>query len=91
MAVAKQTLNKKAGGLFKSEKKKDDHYDKIDWNDFNFPPFVNVYHFSMEEIKKEDKKYVSKLLITLLLTFLCLLVNLGFEMFFIFISEWTFK
>lgn len=69
----------------------DDHYKDVKWDDYNFPPLLNIYHFSMSEISKDHKPHVSKLFIVFWLTVLCLLINLGNEIAFMFMNAWTFK
>lgn len=36
-------------------------FDKIDWNNFNYPPGVNVFHYDISHIKEEDKQLVKRL------------------------------
>lgn len=35
--------------------------DKIDWKNFNYPPFVNVFHYDIGHIKEEEKQLVTRL------------------------------
>jgi hypothetical protein len=91
MSMAKHTLGKGKDQLMAVVSHNDDHYKDVKWDDYNFPPLLNIYHFSMSEISKEHKYWVSKLVICYYGSILCLLINLGNEIFFMFISEWTFK
>ena len=48
--VAKNKVNNMKDKLTGSFKKK--KYGHIKWNeDYNFPPFIGTYHFSMDEIE----------------------------------------
>ena len=77
--IAKKALENKTdefkdkvmGGL---KKKK---YGDLKWDeDFNFPPGINVYHFSMGEITAPERAVVSKLYICMLLSTLMIFVNI---------------
>jgi hypothetical protein len=36
-------------------------FDKIDWNNFNYPPFVKIFHYDIGHIKEDEKPLVSRL------------------------------
>ena len=36
--------------------------DPINWNDFNYPPFLKLIHFSIEDTPDQELKATSKLL-----------------------------
>lgn len=36
-------------------------FDKIDWNNYNYPPFINIFHYDIGHIKEEDRKLVSRI------------------------------
>jgi len=76
--LAKQTAKNKLSDL-KSKAKdslsKSQPKSKIDWEDYNFPPFIKIYHFSMDEIEEPEREIVSKLYLGLLGTGVCFLMN----------------
>lgn len=35
--------------------------DKIDWNNFNYPPYLNLFHYDIGHIKEDEKSLVKRL------------------------------
>eukprot|EP00831_Metopus_contortus_P041830 TRINITY_DN3288_c0_g1_i4.p1 TRINITY_DN3288_c0_g1~~TRINITY_DN3288_c0_g1_i4.p1 ORF type:complete len:229 (+),score=23.56 TRINITY_DN3288_c0_g1_i4:3-689(+) len=49
---------------------------RIDWDDHNFPPFINVLHFDLGEIEGAPKRFSIKLYSTFLAVFIIFNMNL---------------
>ena len=57
-AVMGDLMKNKVTGIFEETLKKD----PVDWNDFNYPPYLKLIHFSVEDTPDEENKPVAKLL-----------------------------
>lgn len=59
---------------------KSSNYPDIDWSDFNFPPLIRVFHFSLAELQPPYKPIVRNIyicyLIILVITLLSILNNI---------------
>ena len=49
---------------------------KIDWNDFNFPPGLNLIHFSYQELQQPQKKVILVMLANYILLVLICFFNI---------------
>jgi len=49
---------------------------KIDWTNFNFPPFLNLIHYDLNELVEPEKSHVLKLYISYLIFFVSAILNI---------------
>jgi hypothetical protein len=47
--------------LKKAMQGNDSGFAQIDWKNFNYPPFINVFHYDIGHIKEEERDLVKKL------------------------------
>ena len=47
----------------------------INWNDFNFPPFLGLVHFSLAELKGTLKSFVLIIYLSYLVTISVMIIN----------------
>jgi len=47
----------------------------INWNDLNFPPCLNLVHFSLSELKGNLKRFVLIIYLSYLITVVVMLIN----------------
>ena len=48
---------------------------KIDWSDYNFPPFIHIVHFSISELEGSLRRFVVCIYINYLILLGILLLN----------------
>ena len=56
-----QKVIKKTVGKIKQQGKvltKRGKYGKVNWNNYNYPPFLNLIHFDMHELEEPELKRV---------------------------------
>ncbi|CAD8089308.1 unnamed protein product [Paramecium primaurelia] len=59
---------------FKSNQ--NDSKQKIDWDDFNYPPLIKVIHYNIEEVQPEYRLVVRSLWLSSILIFVYTLLNI---------------
>ena len=50
---------------------------QIDWNDFNYPPVLRLFHYNIEELQGAQKAIVSKMHLSYVIFLLSCVVNLA--------------
>ena len=58
--IAGKVIKKGVSDLKKSVKgqTKRGRYRNIEWNNYNFPPFLNLIHFDMLELEEPEKSHI---------------------------------
>jgi hypothetical protein len=58
------------------------HYDSINWDDYNYPKFLRLVHFNMEEINEDElKKIVLRIrVVFILITTACFVNSIKFNL-----------
>ena len=47
--------------LKKAVKGNESSLDKINWNDFNYPPIIKIFHYDINHVKEEERPLMRKL------------------------------
>lgn len=60
-SMAKTVVKNVAGDMVDNAKMQmKDKQSKIEWNSYNWPPFVKMFHFNLEECEPEHESIVKK-------------------------------
>ena len=66
---------KDKAGVFSDANQKNTKYNPIDWNNYNYPPMVRLYHFQTNQVKQPALGIIMKMRVAADLIILVSFVN----------------